>query len=383
MAAFTNVKRSGSDANLAQDTEFLIFGCREYVEGAFRSGNWVVDEDGLCGSLAVERGRPEQANRMALDIQSNFYTASQSLERSQFSEAFKVLDLSFQSTRLAVAADVPRVLSMTLNALGCCSGVSSTTSSTCSCASCGPPSGCGGLRPPAGPRAGGAGPHRPGRRTTTCSSSCSASSSPRPTARWGPTAALSFDIFWDYFGTLTVTRDLATQVDSVARQLAKVGMAGRDPALGAAHRAAAGLKVAQWKAATGDHVAARQALAVAEATLDRAPEEETARHYQFQRPHLRFHGRPSHRRGVLDQSRALQRGPPPRQRGWIQYGIECLADVLERRGKPREAESLREYAISRLRSLTAKIDWDWNEFARRMAEEQKEQKNDDDDDEND
>ncbi len=354
--------------NPVKDAEAFMVECRDYLEGSFSSGHWVVGEDGVCTSGMSSR----QAKDISEAIQSNLYTAVKALKRSEFTEAFKILDISFRSAKKAIESDVPRVLALTLNAMVMLDRhgqedilrvflryVRSQSRSL-------------------------SGRSQKLARVFDGLSRIDRSLYEdvfelvfgllvdRSDSMFGAGSYLSFEIFWDYFATMLVQRSFPVQVDRLAKQLAKVDLADRGrPWIARVERLLA-WKVAQWKSSTGDEAEAERALRAAEDTLDESsPADEVVLHHQFSgKMYMAMN-----RLAAAEESfvKALRRQvgdtDQPNLEDSIQYGLSQLAIILDRRGRVQEAEDVRTYAHDRLRRLTADIDWDWDEFARRTAEE--------------
>jgi len=376
------------------DAEELLASCKGYIAGSLAVGRWVQGADGsVLSRSAAHLGKDSQLE-LGNHVQSTFYAAVDALGRSDFSEAFRVLDLSFRSTRRALQLEIPRLVPLALNVTRLLDRRAQHDVLAVF------------LRylrlqirtlPPPPPAAGSA--QATGHRQLARVLDTLARLSPpaygdvfervfallidEADAALGPDSCLSFDIFWDLFGTLGVLQEAPRQVEWLTRQLAKLPIRDTDDAAAAGAGIGIGAsdprekpwvlrterllawKVAQWKAAAGEFAEAKRALRTAEETLQLAGgADERPRHYMFSGKIFISMGDLAAAERCF--SMAVRECDDPDS---VQYSLEQLARVLDLRARPAEAAEVRAYARRRLGDVAAQVDWDWDEFARRTAEQ--------------
>jgi hypothetical protein len=351
-----------------QDAEAFMFNCKDYLEGALSSGKWIIDEAGVC----VSREGGPRGSMIGKTVQTHFYTAVDSLNRSDFSEAFKVLDISFQSTGNALRLEIPRVLALIMNIAQLLDRkkqpevlkvflkyMRSQSQSLF-------------------------GTHHGMAKVVDGIARIDVSAYrevfervfllliDQSDALLGTDSSLSFELFWDFFCTLMVTESHQDQVGALTNQLAKVDLSRRERPWVIRIERLLAWKVAFWKANEGKRDEATRALQTAAETLSPASDADVdgdwPRHWLCAgKVFVALHDLPEAERSYVAGAKAGE--AYGKDEDCLQVILDLLAQTLDMQHKPLEAVRVRDYARSRLQNIAAQVDWDWEEFARRTAEE--------------
>ncbi|KAK1771793.1 hypothetical protein QBC33DRAFT_524848 [Phialemonium atrogriseum] len=343
------------------ETELVLADCRDYLRSSRDSGSWSIDDEGVV--VGANAGR--RASEAIDDILAKFFAAADLLSRSDFSGAFRLLDLAFRSTATAVSLNVPRVLSLLM-------AVFSRLD-------------------------------RRGQRDTlnifrkyiqSQADSISQSNTKLPVVLrrlgglevekydevlpriydlmieqsdelFGPGSNLSLEVYWDRYGASVVKEDTPDQVRSIKKELDKIPHDAKLYPWVLRHQRLYAWKISQMKRDQGKFNEAQEALRAVEHTYTDSSHADASRHWCFA-------AIIEEKRGDMVAAEAYHRlslrmSTYSGDEDAIQFAMFKLTELLDKVGRNAEAEKIREYGRGRISELAAEVQWDWEEFRQRTA----------------
>lgn len=345
------------------ESELIFADCRDYLRSSRDSGSWIVDDGGVV--IGIGAGR--RGSEIIDDVLAKFFVAADLLSRSDFSGAFKVLDLAFRATAEIVSLNIPRVLSFllavfarldmrgqrdTLNVFrkyirGQADSMPQTTS-----------------RLPAVLR-----------RLSRLDIENYHDLLPRvfdlmieqSDELFGPGSNLSLEVYWDSYGSFVIKKDTRGQVRSIKKELDKIPRdAELQPWALRVHRLYA-WKTSQVKRDEGKFDEAQAALRTVEHTYAAAESSDldASRHWCFA--------------AIIEEKRgdtvaaeafhrlSLRMAMKTRDEDAVQFAFYKLTALLDTMERHPEAERIREFARGRISEMASQVHWDWDEFQQRTA----------------
>lgn len=346
------------------ESELFFTDCKDYLRSSRDSGSWTIDEEGFV--FGVQAGR--RGSEIIEDVLAKFFVAADLLSRSDFSGAFKVLDLAFRSTAEILSLNIPRVLSFllavfarldmrgqrdTLNVFriylrGQADGMDDRVNPK--------------LRTVL-------------RQLSALDVGRYCEMLPRifdlmieqSDELFGRGSNLSLDAYWDRYGAFVIKYDTPGQVRSIQKQLDKIPPDAKQQPWILRHQRLYAWKTSQVKRDEGRYDEAQAALRTVEHTYanEGGSELDAARHWCFA--------------AIIEEKRgdmlaaeafhrlALRMSMKTSDEDAIQFAVYKLTGLLDQMDRKEEAERVREYARSRISDMAAQVEWNWEEFQRRTG----------------
>ena len=350
---------------LLLDTERIYVDCRNFWRSSSESGTWILDPNGVCIGLRSGKWGGETAD----DMISKFFAAADLLSRSDFSGAFKILDLAFRTTGQLLQLDVPKLVPVllliytrldvrgqrdTLNIFrkyvqGQAANLEQASPGFCSLL----------------------------QSISTLEVERYDDVFPRlfnlmiaeSDRTYGSGSSLSMDVYYVLFAAYVIREDSQGQTRSLKNQLDKIPAgAVRGPWLLGYERLYA-WKHAQVLRDQNRYTEALAALRKIEPTL-RAPEDDVdaSRHWHFVATVYRQMGDYSSAEKAVRRSLKIilmrETGPDADS---VQFGSRKLAEILELMGRKEEADLVLQWSKNHIDAVASEVQWDWAEFERRTA----------------
>ena len=345
-------------------SELLFADCRDYLRSSRDSGSWTVDD----GGVVVGIGAGRRGSEIIDDVLAKFFVAADLLSRSDFSGAFKVLDLAFRATAEIISLNIPRVLSFLLAVFARLDmrGQRDTLNV-----------------------------FRKYIRDQADSMPQTYSKLPTVLRRlsrldirnycdllprvfdlmieqsddlFGLGSNLSLEVYWDSYGSFVIKKDTRSQVWSIKKELDKIPRdADIQPWALRLHRLYA-WKTSQAKRDEGKFDEAQAALRTVEHTYAAAAESsdlDASRHWCFA--------------AIIEEKRgdtvaaeafhrlSLRMAMKTRDEDAVQFAFYKLTTLLDKMDRNPEAERIREFARGRISEMASQVHWDWDEFQQRTA----------------
>jgi hypothetical protein len=346
-----------------REVEILLVDCKDWFLSSMAAGWWKVDDSGTVVDIrAGPRGRS-----LTDDTMAKFFAAADFLSRSDFSGAFKVLDLAFRKTGEMITLNVPSIVCLlavifsrlesrsqrdTLNIFRkyIQTQAELVVSENKMLAS-----------------------------TLKKLSSLSVDKYDHVLPQlidmmvdqsdelFGQGSNLSLDMFWFRYGAFTIREDVVGQIRSIKRELDKIQPDSPPYPWILRHKRLYAWKISQMKREQGKYDEAQAALRTVEHTYTDPTDVDIGRHWCFA-------GIIEEKRGDLAAAETYHRlSVKTSMRAGdddaIQFSMFKLIQLLDMMGKNAEAERIRDYSRSLMSEIASQVVWNWEEFEERTAKE--------------